>query len=288
MSVPTLGCQPHERKSLTLSRISFACSLPNLHICVTSRPEIDIQTMLKPLAVNAISLHDESGQKIVIANYVSSVVSSDERMRQWRDEDKKLVVKELSEERTECKCTSPYSSDKSHLIFRVGSNGYSVNSRLCGTQSNQMYERILEKLPKTLDETYERVLKNINENNREHARRLLHCLAVSVRPLRVEELAEILTFDFDAAEEGIPKFHPDRRPRTKRRLCLSICSSLITIVDNRGSRVVQFSHFSVKEFLTSNHLASSTGQLTSYHILPGPRAHHPRAGLSRTSSPFGR
>ena len=70
---------------------------PNLHICVTSRPEIDIQTKLKPLAVDAISLHDEAGQKVVISNYVSSVVFSDERMRDWRDEDKKLVVKELPE-----------------------------------------------------------------------------------------------------------------------------------------------------------------------------------------------
>ena len=71
--------------------------VPNLHICVTSRPEVDIQNRLKPLAINAISLQDESRQKTVISNYVNSVVSSDEQMKQWRDEDKKLVVKELSE-----------------------------------------------------------------------------------------------------------------------------------------------------------------------------------------------
>ena len=114
------------------------------------------------------------------------------------------------------------------------------------------------------------MLKNINENNQDDARRLLHCLAVSIRPLRVEELAEILTFDFDAAEGSIPKFHPDRRPRNPEHTILSICSSLIAIVGNRGSRVVQFSHLSVKEFLTSSHLASSTGYLSSYRILPGP------------------
>ena len=51
---------------------------------------------------------------------------------------------------------------------------------------------------------------------------------------------------------------------------LSLCSSLITVVDNRGSRVVQFSHLSVKEFLVSDHLSSSTGYLIRYHILPGP------------------
>jgi hypothetical protein len=128
---------------------------------------------------------------------------------------------------------------------------------------------ILAKLPRTLDETYELLLMDINENNQGHARRLLHCLTVAVRPLRVEELAEILTFDFDAAQDGIPKFHAGRRPKDQEEAVLSICSSLIAVVDNRGSRVVQFSHFSVKEFLTSNHLAS-IGQLSRYHILPGP------------------
>src|SRR6266702_5371348 len=131
---------------------------------------------------------------------------------------------------------------------------------------------ILEALPRTLrlDETYERMLKNIDKKHRKHACRLLHCIAVAVRPLRVEELAEILTFDFDGAQEGLPKFHADRRPNDPEGAILSACSSLITIVDNRGSRVVQFSHLSIKEFLTSNHLARSTGDPSLYHILPGP------------------
>jgi hypothetical protein len=128
---------------------------------------------------------------------------------------------------------------------------------------------ILEELPETLDGTYERVLKNIKATNRAHAIRLLHCLAVAVRPLRVEELAEILTFDFDAARGGIPKFHPNKRPKDQEEDVLSICSSLITIVDKGGSRVVQFSHLSVKEFLTSDRLASLTGHVVSYHVLPG-------------------
>ena len=71
--------------------------LPNLHICVTSRPEDDIQTKLKPLAVYAISLHDEIGQKIAISNYISFVVSSDARMKRWRAHDKTLVIERLSE-----------------------------------------------------------------------------------------------------------------------------------------------------------------------------------------------
>jgi hypothetical protein len=71
--------------------------LPNLHICVASRPEIDIRTTLDPLTTHRISLHDQSGQKKDIADYISSVVYSDKRIRRWREEDKRLVIKTLSE-----------------------------------------------------------------------------------------------------------------------------------------------------------------------------------------------
>ena len=71
--------------------------LPNIHICVTSRPEYDIRVVLECLTEHPVSLHDESGQQEDIANYVSSFVHSDRRMRKWREEDKNLVIKTLSE-----------------------------------------------------------------------------------------------------------------------------------------------------------------------------------------------
>jgi len=72
-------------------------SLPNLRICVTSRPEIDIQTVLEPLASLQMSLHDQSGQKQDILDYINNVVHSDRRMRRWRPEDKQMVIDTLSE-----------------------------------------------------------------------------------------------------------------------------------------------------------------------------------------------
>ena len=74
-------------------------SLPNLHICVTSRPEVDIRNVLEPLTSRRVSLHDQSGQKEDIADYVRSIVYSDSEqiMRRWRTEDKELVIKTLSE-----------------------------------------------------------------------------------------------------------------------------------------------------------------------------------------------
>ena len=121
-----------------------------------------------------------------------------------------------------------------------------------------------------MDETYERLLKGISDDNREYACRLLHCLTVAIRPLTVEELAEILAFDLDMGQGSIPKFHADWRWKDQEYALLSTCSSLISVVDNDGSRVVQFSHFSVKEFLTSNRLATPTRDVSRYHILPVP------------------
>ena len=71
--------------------------LPNLHICLSSRPEIDIQSVLEPLTSLRVSLHNQSGQKKDIVDYVSSVVYSDKKMRRWREEDRKLVIETLSE-----------------------------------------------------------------------------------------------------------------------------------------------------------------------------------------------
>ena len=71
--------------------------LSGLHICVTSRPEIDIKTALEQLTSLCVSLHTQTGQKEDIVDYVSSVVYSDTKMRRWREEDKKLVIERLSE-----------------------------------------------------------------------------------------------------------------------------------------------------------------------------------------------
>ena len=127
--------------------------------------------------------------------------------------------------------------------------------------------RTLDDLPESLDETYERILKEIKRPNRDHTRRLLQCLVVAVRPLRVEELAEVLAVDFDNAD-GVPKLNPNWRWEDEEQALLASCSSLIAIVESGEfhHRVVQFSHFSVREFLTSTRVATSSGDALRYHI----------------------
>ena len=125
--------------------------------------------------------------------------------------------------------------------------------------------RTLDELPESLDETYKRILKEIKKPNRDHARRLLSCLVAAVRPLQVEELAEVLAVDYED-EEGIPRLNPNWRWEDEEQALLTSCSSLIAVVESDGSRVVQFSHFSVREFLTSDRLSTSSGDVLRYHI----------------------
>jgi hypothetical protein len=68
--------------------------LPNLRFCITSRPELDIRSVIKPLATHEMSLHDESGQNRDINVYVTSVVQS---VKSWREDDKKMVIDRLTE-----------------------------------------------------------------------------------------------------------------------------------------------------------------------------------------------
>ena len=103
-----------------------------------------------------------------------------------------------------------------------------------------------------------------NENT---PQRLFQCLTVSIRPLRIEELAEVLAVRFNGT--SIPTFDPAWRPESAEEAVMSACSSLIAVVDREGSHVVQFSLFLVKEFLTSERLAAAEERLSScYHILP--------------------
>ena len=93
------GIPTPRKRVLRLVKELVDLHVPNVHICVTSRPEVDIRDVLEPLTSRRVSLHDQSGQKKDIEDYVRSVFYSNSEpiMRRWRNEDKELVIKTLSE-----------------------------------------------------------------------------------------------------------------------------------------------------------------------------------------------
>ena len=162
--------------------------------------------------------------------------------------------------------------------------------------------KALNELPITLDDTYERMLQGIPKEKFEHASRLFQCMVAAVRPLRVEELGELFAIEFGA--NNAPNLVAGWRPENPEEAVLSTCSTFITIIDgggdgsgdgdddrdsdddddnsngdddysdddddnndDEGPKIVQFSHFSVKEFLTSDRLQlSSIGNIRQYYI----------------------
>ena len=109
-------------------------------------------------------------------------------------------------------------------------------------------------------------MEDIGDQNWECAHRLFQCVAAASRPLRVEELAEFLAFDFDFETRSTPTFLADWRPEDPENTVISTCSSLLAVVNVDGSPVIQFAHFSVKEYLTSTRLAKAKDAISRFHI----------------------
>jgi hypothetical protein len=95
------GIPSPREEVLTLVKelVALLKDLANLHLCVTSRPEVDIRLTLEPLSSHRVSLHEESGQKQDIVKYINSVVHSDAdtMMKKWREDERESVVETLSE-----------------------------------------------------------------------------------------------------------------------------------------------------------------------------------------------
>jgi hypothetical protein len=94
----TSGMPSPREKVLRFLEELIKLHLESLHICITSRPEVDITSALTPFSFCTVSLHDEIGQKKDIINYISSVVYTDVKMKRWRKEDKKLVIDVLTKQ----------------------------------------------------------------------------------------------------------------------------------------------------------------------------------------------
>ena len=118
----------------------------------------------------------------------------------------------------------------------------------------------LDELPKTLDETYERILQAIPEKKRKDAHGISLWLTVSSRPLRVE-VAEVFAINFDEEMSGIPSFDPSWRYPNAETAVLSACSTLVAIVDGgRRGKIVQ-------DYLTSDRIAKAE-HVSRFHIRP--------------------
>jgi hypothetical protein len=91
------GCPTPREKVLKIMQKLVHLHLPHVHFGIMSRPEVDIRDALAPFAVHNLSLHNQAGQNRDISEYIKSAIYSDPKMQRWREEDKQLVIKTLTE-----------------------------------------------------------------------------------------------------------------------------------------------------------------------------------------------
>ena len=104
----------------------------------------------------------------------------------------------------------------------------------------------------------------IEEEDRQYAKKILQWLAFSVRPLHLEEVAEIVTIDINSNLQ----VDPDRRFADPQEV-LEICPSLIVIEAAGFINVdIRLAHFSVKEYLISERIDTGPGREFGIQEIP--------------------
>lgn len=120
--------------------------------------------------------------------------------------------------------------------------------------------KALKSLPQELDETYDRILLNLDSENADDAFTVLQWLAFSLRSVQIEEIAEVIAVDVECDLQL-----DIERCLIEPHQLLEICSSLVTTSNStldhpsgEKSRIeeLRLSHFSVKEYLTSERIRS--------------------------------
>ena len=218
----------------------------NLHIFVTSRRETEIENVLCTLTTDTMFLEE-------------SVVDGDTLtyVRYQLQHDAKLS--KLSEE----------IPDEIEIAVVNGSNGMfrwvvCQLDAIRGSMKLGLLRKALRILPKTLDETYARILNSIPEEHVEDARRILSCLICAFRPLAIGKIAEIVAIVI----EGEHYYDMESRLQEPRDN-LTICSGLVSSTKIPGKtrpdgenicfKGLRLAHFSVKEYLTSDRTAPAQG-----------------------------
>ncbi|KAH0541723.1 hypothetical protein FGG08_003815 [Glutinoglossum americanum] len=211
-----------------------------LHILATSRRERDIEEGIEHLV--------NDGDKICIqstlvsediSTYVRERLQTDRRLKRWQN--KPEAKQEIEETLTK----------KAEGVFRWA---VCQLDALVNCLNLPILRKALASLPKTLDDTYARILEQIEEEHSQNALKVLEWLAYSARPLQLKEVAEVITVDI----EGNPRVGPERR--CPEPLDILICSSLVTLTTNGE---VRLAHFSVKEYLASKRIQDGPDSIPS-------------------------
>ncbi|MCJ1243623.1 hypothetical protein MMC30_000820, partial [Trapelia coarctata] len=216
-----------------------------LHVFITSRPEEDIRNTLEYLRLDQDQMVNMASESINddIREYVEQRIRNDVGLKRWKQ--RPLVQKRIAE----------ILMDRADGMFRWAECQLDA-LRVCLNLSS--LEAALASLPRTLDETYARILRNIEPELQDYALKILQWLVYSERPLRMEEVVDVLA----TKRKPKPRFDPDDRFPDPRDILL-ICPSLITVetathfiprIGKYEAQELRLAHFSIKEYLVSDRI----------------------------------
>ncbi|WDK23171.1 hypothetical protein CGRA01v4_14463 [Colletotrichum graminicola] len=220
-------------------------SQANVHLLLTSRPDHDIKTELEKFVNDQILLQSDLVTKDIRV-YVRETVRQHEGFSRWRT--RKDILNEI----------------ESHLMEKADGMFRWVSCQLEALEKCPdplSLRKTLQSLPRTLDETYARVLSKIPPEHEQNAKRILQFLAFSERPLRIEEAVDLIA----VATESKPRFDAKNRMPEPSEISL-YCPSLVAIVSRGGKdggkkvKEMQLAHFSVKEYLISDRLETNVSE----------------------------
>ncbi|KFY32241.1 hypothetical protein V493_00374, partial [Pseudogymnoascus sp. VKM F-4281 (FW-2241)] len=234
--------------------------LEEMRVLVTSRRERDIESSLEDIVNRecVICLQHQVVDKD-IQTYVRQRLSDDKGLKKWQKD---------AEIRHEIETTL---MEGSRGMFRWAVCQMDTFGK-CRTRF--ALQKALKALPTTLDETYERILCTISDEDSEYAMRILQWLAFSSRPLSVEELAEVVAINVDR-ETAFDRNEVLEDPMEVLDICTSLVSVVMLQVPSFGernrrmltiSRTVTLAHYSVQEYLISGRICQ--GRAARYSIQP--------------------
>ncbi|OWY52202.1 HET-like protein [Alternaria alternata] len=222
--------------------------LDNLHLLMTSRKERDIERSLEGYIEeqDAVCLQRDVVDQD-IQRYVQQRLRVDKDLAKWNKD--AAVRQEIEAALMRGACG----------MFRWAVCQLDTLGKCC---NRTMLRKSLASLPRTLDQTYDRILTAIGEEYAEYAMRILQWLTFSARPLSVEEVAEVVAID--VARD--PAFDRDEVLEDPLE-ALNICSSLVTITTNEvdrrsgsAQRIVALAHYSVQEYLVSDRIRQGSAK----------------------------
>ncbi|KAH6881080.1 hypothetical protein B0T10DRAFT_518795 [Thelonectria olida] len=213
-----------------------AWSEPGLHLIVSSRDEVDIREELGALPEETIMMKNDSVDRD-IASFISEHLHNNRRLRKW-DEHHARIETALT--------------TRAQGVFRWVECQFKALASC--PQSEDLLEQLLDSLPQTLDETYERMLSNIPSTSRDYARQMLTLLCCARRPLTVAELVDGIAVQLG----DTPKFNPKRKLKNINAI-QEVCPGFteLDVDPNTSKATVRIAHFSVWEYLESERIRYS-------------------------------